>query len=229
MRANNNGLEQMQALIAQITEADLAYYKQDAPIMSDLAYDRLTDELKALEDKTGLTLSGSPTQKVSGEILEGLAEVRHTKPMLSANKTKSVEDLVKFAAGQPVLLSWKMDGLTLVLRYEDGRLKQAITRGREGIIGEDVTHTVRHFLNVPLTIPTLEPFEVRGEGVISWENFAKINAGLEDPYTHPRNLASGSTRKLDTNEAKKRLLEFWAFELVSDTLEPASKLAQQRF
>lgn len=229
MRANNKDLKQMQALIAQLTEADLAYYKQDAPIMSDLAYDRLVDELKTLEAKTGLTLSGSPTQKVSGEILEDLAEVRHSKPMLSANKTKSVEDLVKFAAGQPVLLSWKMDGLTLVLRYEDGRLKQAITRGREGIIGEDVTHTVRHFLNVPLTIPTREPFEVRGEGVISWENFDKINAGLEDPYTHPRNLASGSTRKLDANEAKKRLLEFWAFELVSDTLEPASKLAQQHF
>lgn len=182
-----------------------------------------------MEHDTGLVLSGSPTQKVSGEILENLAEVRHTKPMLSAGKTKSIEDLIRFAAGRAVLLSWKMDGLTLVLRYEYGKLKQAITRGREGIIGEDVTHTVRTFRNVPLTIPTKESFEVRGEGVISWESFRRINASLEEPYTHPRNLASGSTRKLDAGEASKRRLEFWAFELVSDHLEPESKLAQQQF
>ena len=226
---NNTNLEQMRELIERLTEADIAYYKNDAPIMTDLEYDRLTEELAALEHDTGLVLSGSPTQKVSGEILESLAEVRHTKPMLSAGKTKSIEDLIRFAAGRAVLLSWKMDGLTLVLRYEYGKLKQAITRGREGIIGEDVTHTVRTFRNVPLTIPTKESFEVRGEGVISWESFHRINASLEEPYTHPRNLASGSTRKLDAGEASKRRLEFWAFELVSDHLEPESKLAQQQF
>ena len=221
--------ERMLELIEQLTKADIAYYRDDNPIMTDRDYDILMDELKDIESRTGLVLSGSPTQKVSGEILESLAEVRHSKPMLSADKTKSVEDLVKFAAKQPVLISWKMDGLTLVLRYENGELVQAITRGREGIIGEDVTHTVRTFLNVPLTIPTKDSFEVRGEGVISWANFEKINSGLEEPYTHPRNLASGSTRKLDAGEAKKRLLEFWAFELVSDYLEPESKLAQQQF
>lgn len=226
---NNTNLERMRELIEQLTEADIAYYKNDAPIMTDLEYDRLTEELASLEHDTGLVLSGSPTQKVSGEILESLAEVRHTKPMLSAGKTKSIEDLIRFAAGRAVLLSWKMDGLTLVLRYEYGKLKQAITRGREGIIGEDVTHTVRTFRNVPLTIPTKESFEVRGEGVISWESFRRINASLEEPYTHPRNLASGSTRKLDAGEASKRRLEFWAFELVSDHLEPESKLAQQQF
>lgn len=226
---NNTNLERMRELIERLTEADIAYYKNDAPIMTDLEYDRLTEELAALEHDTGLVLSGSPTQKVSGEILESLAEVRHTKPMLSAGKTKSIEDLTRFAAGRAVLLSWKMDGLTLVLRYEYGKLKQAITRGREGIIGEDVTHTVRTFRNVPLTIPTKESFEVRGEGVISWENFRRINASLEEPYTHPRNLASGSTRKLDAGEASKRRLEFWAFELVSDHLEPESKFAQQQF
>ena len=226
---NNTNLERMRELIEQLTEADIAYYKNDAPIMTDLEYDRLTEELAALEHDTGLVLSGSPTQKVSGEILENLAEVRHTKPMLSAGKTKSIEDLIRFAAGRAILLSWKMDGLTLVLRYEYGKLKQAITRGREGIIGEDVTHTVRTFRNVPLTIPTKESFEVRGEGVISWESFRRINASLEEPYTHPRNLASGSTRKLDAGEASKRRLEFWAFELVSDHLEPESKLAQQQF
>ena len=226
---NNTNLEQMRELIERLTEADIAYYKNDAPIMTDLEYDRLTEELAALEHDTGLVLSGSPTQKVSGEILESLAEVRHTKPMLSAGKTKSIEDMIRFAAGRAVLLSWKMDGLTLVLRYEYGKLKQAITRGREGIIGEDVTHTVRTFRNVPLTIPTKESFEVRGEGVISWESFRRINASLEEPYTHPRNLASGSTRKLDAGEASKRRLEFWAFELVSDHLEPESKFAQQQF
>lgn len=226
---NNTNLERMRELIERLTEADIAYYKNDAPIMTDLEYDRLTEELASLEHDTGLVLSGSPTQKVSGEILESLAEVRHTKPMLSAGKTKSIEDLIRFAAGRAVLMSWKMDGLTLVLRYEYGKLKQAITRGREGIIGEDVTHTVRTFRNVPLTIPTKESFEVRGEGVISWENFRRINASLEEPYTHPRNLASGSTRKLDAGEASKRRLEFWAFELVSDHLEPESSLRSSNF
>lgn len=221
--------ERMLELIEKLTKADLAYYRDDNPIMSDRDYDILMDELKDIESRTGLILSGSPTQKVSGEILKDLTEVRHTRPMLSADKTKSVEDLIKFASGQPVLLSWKMDGLTLVLRYENGELVQAITRGREGIIGEDVTHTVRNFLNVPLTIPTKDSFEVRGEGVISWLNFEKINSGLEDPYTHPRNLASGSVRKLDAGEAQKRLLEFWAFDLVSDYLEPESKKRQQEF
>ena len=209
-------LTRMKELIEQLKIADVAYYRDDAPIMSDREYDLLTDELKRLEEDTCLTLSGSPTQTVSGEILEELMPVRHTKPMLSADKTKSVDDLVKFAAGRAVLLSWKLDGLTLVLRYDDGQLQQAITRGREGIIGEDVTHTVRTFLNVPLIVPCQEPFEVRGEGVISWANFERINLSLEEPYSHPRGLAAGSTRKLDTNESKKRFLEFWAFELIKD-------------
>lgn len=172
--------------------------------------------MQNLEEESGIILSGSPTQKVSGEILEELVSVRHTKPMLSAGKTKSIDDLVKFAGGRDVVLSWKMDGLTLVLRYENGVLQQAITRGREGIIGEDVTHTVRKFDNVPLVIPVQESIEVRGEGVISWENFEQINLSLEEPYGHPRNLASGSTRKLNAVEAGKRHLEFVAFELVTD-------------
>lgn len=219
----------MKELIEQLKKADIAYYRDDSPMMSDREYDRLFDELKNLEQSTGLTISGSPTQTVSGEILEELAQVRHTKPMLSADKTKSVDDLIRFAANHPVILSWKMDGLTLVLRYENGELKQAITRGRDGIIGEDVTHTVKTFLNVPLTIPEKENFEVRGEGVISWNHFNRLNLSLEEPYSHPRNLAAGSTRKLDACESGKRFLEFWAFELVSDYLESHSKLGQQRF
>lgn len=226
MSVNEKSVQRMKALIGQLKAADLAYYRDDNPIMSDKEYDRLTEELLGLESETGLVLSGSPTQKVSGEILEELVAVRHTKPMLSAKKTKSVEDLVAFAKIAPVLISWKLDGLTIVLRYENGELKQAITRGREGIVGEDVTHTVRTYLNVPLTIPTLDPIEIRGEGVISWEHFNLINSGLEEPYSHPRNLAAGSTRKLDANESGKRFLEFFAFDLVSDYLEPHSKLGQ---
>lgn len=224
---NSNEHDRMRELIGKIHDADVAYYQQDRPIMTDREYDQLVDELQALETETGLILSNSPTQHVGGEILDELVPVRHTKPMLSAGKTKQVEDLVKFAAGRAVLLSWKMDGLTIVLRYENGGLQQAITRGRDGIIGEDVTHTVRTFLNVPLTIPIREPFEVRGEGVISWDNFEKVNLSLGGDYTHPRNLAAGSVRKLDSGESRKRKLEFWAFDLVSDTLEHQSKLAQQ--
>ncbi len=217
MNANQKEvIEGMRKLITKLTEADTAYYKHDDLLMTDREYDRKMDQLRSLEEESGIILSGSPTQKVSGEILEELVSVRHTKPMLSAGKTKLVDELVKFADGRDVVLSWKMDGLTLVLRYEDGELQQAITRGREGIIGEDVTHTVRKFDNVPLAIPVKEPIEVRGEGVISWENFEKINLSLEEPYGHPRNLASGSTRKLNAAEAGKRHLEFAAFELVTD-------------
>lgn len=229
MSASQNHINRMRELIEQLRAADVAYYREDNPTMTDRDYDRLTDELKALETSTGLILSGSPTQTVSGEILEELMPVRHSKPMLSADKTKSVDDLIRFAGEHAVMVSWKMDGLTLVLRYGQGKLQQAITRGREGIIGEDVTHTVRTFLNVSLTVPTTEPFEVRGEGVISWANFEKINLSLEEPYSHPRNLAAGSVRKLDPRESAKRHLEFFAFDLVSRNLERHSKLSQQQF
>ena len=228
MSVNENKILRMKELIATLTEADVAYYRDDSPVMSDREYDKLTDELQKLESETGLVISGSPTQKVSGEVLEELTPVRHTKPMLSAKKTKSIEELVRFPGGRSVLVSWKLDGLTIVLRYENGELKQAITRGREGIVGEDVTHTVRTYLNVPLTIPIRDSIEIRGEGVISWKHFDLINSNLEEPYSHPRNLAAGSTRKLDANESRKRLLEFFAFDLISDHLERQSKLAQMR-
>lgn len=217
-------MEQMRGLIAKLRRADIAYYRDDRPVMTDRDYDTAMDLLKKLEHDTGLILSGSPTQTVSGEILEELTPVRHTRPMLSADKTKSVDDLVKFAGTRDVVLSWKLDGLTLVLRYDNGELQQAITRGREGIIGEDVTHTVRTFLNVPLTVPVRESFEVRGEGVISWANFEKINLSLEEPYSHPRNLAAGSVRKLDASESGKRFLEFFAFDLVTDLKIPTKCL-----
>ena len=231
MSANKyqTNLERIKELIQILNEADIAYYRDDKPIMTDFDYDRLFDELKGLEKDCGLILSNSQTQKVSGEILDELVEVKHTKPMLSADKTKSVDDLFKFAKDRDVILSWKLDGLTLVLRYENGMLQQAITRGREGIIGEDVTHTVKTFLNVPLTVPIKERFEVRGEGVISWENFEKINSGLAEPYSSIRNLASGSTRKLDSTESRKRMLEFYAFELISDEINHLDKEEQLIF
>ena len=229
MSTNQNLVQHMRELIDCIKAADVAYYRDDNPTMTDREYDLLVDELKELETTTGLILSGSPTQTVSGEILKELTPVRHTKPMLSADKTKSVDEMLRFANGRPVVLSWKLDGLTLVLRYEGGEFQQAITRGREGIIGEYVTHTVRTFMNVPMCIPCTDKFEVRGEGVISWAHFEKINLSLSEPYSHPRNLAAGSVRMLDARESGKRYLEFFAFDLISDSIEEQSKAAQLQF
>lgn len=225
----NMKIERMRQLIKVIKDADIAYYRDSNPIMTDREYDQLFDELKELEESAGLILSGSPTQTVSGEILKELVPVRHTKPMLSADKTKSVDDILRFAQGRAVIFSWKMDGLTLVLRYENGEFKQAITRGREGIIGEDVTHTARTFLNIPMKVPYKEPFEVRGEAVIAWSNFEKINLSLTEPYSHPRNLASGSVRMLDASESGKRYLEFFGFELISESFNPENKVSQLLF
>lgn len=219
----------MATLISEITRADTAYYKFDNPIMSDRDYDALIDELKNLEAETGIVLSGSPTQFVAGEISEELKPVQHTKPMRSANKTKVIDDLIQFANGHTALLSWKLDGLSLILRYEHGKYKQAITRGRHGIVGEDVTHTVRLFMNVPLEIPCREYVEVRGEGVVSWENFQRINEMSENTYEHPRNLAAGSVRSLNANPSNLRYMEFFAFDLISENTDTNSKREQLDF
>lgn len=221
-------LEKMKKLIAQLLEADEAYYGRDDPIMTDHEYDKLYDELVQLEKETGIVLSASPTQRVSGEVREELPAVTHTRPMLSAGKTKSPEEIFKFIGGRKVVLSWKLDGLTLVLRYEGGKLIQGITRGN-GHVGEDVTHAVRAMRNVPLTIPYDDPLEVRGECVISWKNFQELNETMEEPYSHPRNLAAGSIRKLDANESRKRRMEFMAFDLISDKADMDSKWAQLSF
>ena len=221
-------LNKMKALIAQLLAANKAYYGEDDPIMTDLEYDRLYNELEQLEQETGIVLASSPTQRVSGEVLDSLTSVTHTKPMLSADKTKSSAEIFKFIGGRKVVISWKLDGLTLVLRYEGGKLAQAITRG-DGLKGEDVTHTVRVMGNVPLTIPCTDPLEVRGEGVISWQNFNQLNETLAEPYSHPRNLAAGSIRKLDAKESKKRRLEFLAFDLISEDLGGTTKWENLRF
>lgn len=207
-------IEQMQAHIKQIRAADKAYYNAGNPMLTDYEYDQVFDALKKLEEATGLVLSGSPTHKVSGEVLDELHKVPHTRPMLSADKTKSVDDVIKFIDGRPCVLSWKLDGSTMVLRYEDGELKQAITRG-DGHAGDDVTHTARVFLDIPIKIKEREKIEVRGEAVISWANFKTINEELADGrYSHPRNLAAGSIGMLDAGESKHRCLEFRAFDLV---------------
>lgn len=221
-------LNKMKSLIAQLLAANKAYYGEDDPIMTDLEYDQHYHELEQLEQETGIVLASSPTQRVSGEVLDSLTAVTHTKPMLSADKTKSTAEIFKFIGGRMVVISWKLDGLTLVLRYEGGKLTQAITRG-DGLKGEDVTHTVRVMGNVPLTIPCTDPLEVRGEGVISWQNFNELNETLAEPYSHPRNLAAGSIRKLDAEESKKRRLEFLAFDLISENLGGTTKWENLRF
>lgn len=160
--------------------------------------------------------------------MEELTPVRHSRPMLSARKTKSADEVVKFASSRPVLVSWKLDGLTIVLRYRNGRLLQAITRGAEGLVGEDVTHSVRMMTNVPLVIPYTEPLEIRGEGIISWSNFEKVNREAEDePYTHPRNLTSGSVRRLDATKTRNQSLEFRAFDLVTEDSSFGSTKSEQ--
>ncbi|MBD5584431.1 MAG: NAD-dependent DNA ligase LigA [Clostridia bacterium] len=208
--------ERMLDLIRRIRQADQEYYVLNEPTITDREYDMLRDELKDLEEKYGFAFPDSPTDRVSGDVSNILKQVRHTQPMLSANKTKDVREIEKFAGNRPVVMSWKLDGLTLVLRYKDGVFQQGITRGRNGIVGEDVTHTVKTFLNVPMRVHEKRYFEVRGEGVISWKNFDELNQALETPYGHPRNLASGSVRQLDPEKCRERKLEFWAFELISD-------------
>lgn len=208
-------LARMKQLVQELSRASEAYYKYDRPIMTDKAYDQLYDELEQLERQTGVVFANSPTQRVQGEVLESLAKVTHTKPMLSAKKTKSLQELLQFCGEQPVLVSWKLDGLTLVLRYENGTLQQAVTRGN-GEQGEDVTHALKMFTNVPLQIPHQGALELRGEGVISWHHFETINAALplEEQYAHPRNLAAGSVRQLNSAVTGQRFLEFLAFSLV---------------
>ena len=182
--------------------------------MTDKQYDDLYDQLLELEKSTGIIMSNSPTQKVQGEILEGLTKVKHSKLMLSAQKTKSVDNIKQFASKSDTYASWKLDGLTIVVKYKNGKLIQALTRG-SGDFGEDVTEQAKMITNLPLTIPFKEELELRGECVISWNNFNKINETLEEKYSHPRNLAAGSIRQLDTSITQERNLEYVVFEVVT--------------
>lgn len=214
-------INRIRALIALLNAESEAYYLHDRPIVSDKEWDAQFDELAKLEAETGIIFANSPTQKVSGGVLDALEKVTHNKPMLSADKTKSVEAVQMFrvrATDGSVTVGWKLDGLTLVLRYKKGKLVQIITRG-DGLVGEDITHNACSILGIPMVLPEPIDLEVRGEGVISWQDFNAINETVEVPYSHPRNLASGSARLLDPTEAVHRKLQFVAFELVDPWCE----------
>lgn len=208
-----DNIKKMKKLIQELNKASYAYYGKDSPIMSDKEYDALYDELMMIQKETGTTLAGSPTQKVQGYVLDGFTKVTHSKPMLSANKTKDINDIIKFLRDYDWYCSYKLDGLTLVLRYNDGKFVQGITRGN-GIIGEDVTEQCKFIDNIPMTIPNKHFFEVRGECVMSWNEFKRVNSTLDTPYSNPRNLAAGTLRNFDLNILKQRKLSFVVFEMV---------------
>ena len=212
-----DNIKRMKELIQKLNEASYAYYGKDSPVMSDKEYDALYDELTNIEHETGTTLAGSPTQKVQGYVLDGFTKVTHSKPMLSANKTKDINEIIRFLRDYDWYCSYKLDGLTLVLRYNDGKFVQGITRGN-GIIGEDVTEQCRFIDNIPMTIPNKHQFEVRGECVMSWNEFKRVNSTLDIPYSNPRNLAAGTLRNLDLNILKQRKLSFVVFEMVHPSL-----------
>lgn len=206
----------MKELIAVLNKASKAYYAQDEEIMSNYEYDRLYDELVRLEEATGVTLADSPTGSVGYEAVDELPKDRHEQPMLSLSKTKSREELRDWLNGKEALLSWKLDGLTVVLHYAEGRLVKAVTRGN-GEVGEVVTNNARVFKNVPLTIPYQGELTVRGEAVISYSDFEKINAQIEEAearYKNPRNLCSGSVRQLNNEVTASRNVHFYAYSLV---------------
>ena len=212
---NKSDSERMIELVEILNKARYAYEQEDREIMSNFEYDKLYDELLALEKKTGTTLSNSPTINVGYEVVSELPKERHTSPMLSLAKTKSVSDVVNFVGNQNAIISWKMDGLTVVLTYIDGKLAKAVTRGN-GEVGELVTSNAKQFKNIPLTIPYKNELVIRGEAAITYSDFNRINAGIADEmkYKNPRNLASGSVRQLDSSITAQRSVKFYAFTLV---------------
>ncbi len=211
-----NKKERMRELAALLNRASEAYYAKDEEIMSNFEYDRLYDELAALEKETGVVFADSPTVKVGYEAVDELPKERHETPMLSLAKTKSREELRDWLNGKKGLLSWKLDGLTIVLTYRNGKLQKAVTRGN-GEVGEVVTGNARVFRNLPLTIPYQGELVLRGEAVITYSDFEKLNREIEDEqakYKNPRNLCSGSVRQLDNQVTAGRNVRFYAFCLV---------------
>lgn len=209
-------IDRMKELVATLKEASRAYYAQDREIMSNFEYDKLYDELAAIEEETGIVLSDSPTVNVGYESVDELPKERHESPMLSLGKTKSREELRDWLQGKPALLSWKLDGLTVVLTYRAGKLAKAVTRGN-GETGEIVTNNARTFANLPLSIPFQGELVLRGEAVITYSDFEKINARIpeaEAKYKNPRNLCSGSVRQLNNEITAERNVRFYAFSLV---------------
>lgn len=213
--------QRMQELIEKLNEASKAYYGSGKEIMSNFEWDRLYDELVQLEGETGIVMANSPTVNV-GEldaVLSGFEKVQHEISVKSLDKTKDVDTLAAFIGGCPGIMSWKLDGLTIVLTYDNGELVKAVTRGKNGI-GELITANARHFAGVPSVIPYKGRLNVRGEALISYADFEKVNASLpegEEPYKNPRNLAAGSVRQLDSAEVKNRKVQLIVF--ASDHME----------
>ena len=205
----------MKELIDILNRASAVYYQGKDEIMSNFEYDKLYDELVSLEKESGLVLAGSPTQKVGYEILSELPKQTHPSPMLSLDKTKQVNELESWIGDKEGLLSWKMDGLTVVLTYENGQLLNAVTRGN-GVVGEVITNNAKVFKKLPISIPFKGHMVLRGEAVITYSEFEKINASLseEEQYKNPRNLCSGSVRQLNNEITAKRNVELYAFTLV---------------
>lgn len=210
-------LERIKELVELLNKAGKSYYSEGQEIMSNYEYDALYDELKKLEEETGCVLSNSPTVNVGYEVLSELPKERHDSPMLSLDKTKDREALRDWLGEQKGVLSWKLDGLTIVLTYEDGKLSKAVTRGN-GEIGEIITNNARVFKNVPVTIPYKGKLVLRGEAIITYSDFNRINEEIPEmdaKYKNPRNLCSGSVRQLNNKITKERNVNFFAFALVS--------------
>lgn len=213
----NSKIDRIKELVNILNEASRAYYSESREIMTNYEYDALYDELTKLEEETGIVLANSPTNRVGYEVLSELPKETHASPMLSLSKTKSREELADWLKDKEGLLSWKMDGLTIVLTYNEGKLVKAVTRGN-GEVGEVITNNARVFTNVPLNIPYKGELILRGEAVISYSDFEKINREIEDDdakYKNPRNLCSGSVRQLNNEITAKRNVRFYAFTLVS--------------
>ena len=212
----NTKMNRMKELVGVLSEASRAYYMEDREIMSNFEYDKLYDELSALEQETGVILSNSPTQKVGYEVVSALPKEPHPSPMLSLDKTKDVDALVSWLGDHEGVLSWKLDGLTVVLTYEGGVLSKAVTRGN-GEIGEVITPNARTFKNIPKTIPVRSRLTIRGEAIIFYSDFEALNSTIEDAeakYKNPRNLCSGSVRALNSEVTAQRSVRFYAFNMV---------------
>lgn len=203
----------IRSLIDLLNKANKAYYYGESEMMSNKEYDDLYDQLKRLEDESGIIYSDSPTQNLGDYVYSSLPKLKHESPMLSLDKTKDREVLKKWLGNKEGVLSWKLDGLTVVLTYQDGKLTKAVTRGN-GLIGEEITENAKFFLNVPLSIPFKGKLTVRGEAVISYSDFKEINDAEQGRFKNPRNLASGSVRALDTNQVKKRKVQVIIFEVI---------------
>jgi len=217
-------------LVTLLNEAGKAYYQESREIISNFEYDKLYDELTALEKETGIVMANSPTVNVGYQVLSELPKETHEKPMLSLDKTKEIDGLKSFLGDKEGLLSWKLDGLTVVLTYIDGRLHKAVTRGN-GEVGEVVTENARTFKNLPVTIPYTGQLVLRGEAIIKYSDFEVINNQIEDEsmkYKNPRNLCAGSVRQLSNKVTAERNVNFFAFSLVmEDCVDFENSIAKQ--